>query len=87
VYALAVWRCVGPAGARWQCQREGGGAVDVRGQCVGVWVRAGRDSAREWCSGYALPVRRRSGCALAGKGAPPHWQGQREGGTHQRRGQ
>jgi hypothetical protein len=32
--------------------------VDVRGQCVGVWVRAGCDSAREWCSGYALPVRR-----------------------------
>ena len=35
VYALAVvWRCVGLA--RWQRQREVGGAVDVRGQCGSV---------------------------------------------------
>ena len=35
VYALVVvWRCVGLA--RWQWQREVGGAVDVRGQCGSV---------------------------------------------------
>jgi len=37
----------------------------VRGPCADLWVRAGCDGAREWCSGYALPVQRCSGCALA----------------------